>query len=390
MIEKWTDENGRSWSYVRVDGGAVISHGVVELPKATLEMQKRPAVTPAPTGIFSLPSKINGMPLVGIGICGMAGCDQIQELTIPEGVEFIAEYAFANCRQLRSVHIPPSVTGVAKMAFAYCAELKSLHIQDLSAWTRMNQKYTQSSNTVWFKCPGHDIYVGGNLLESVRVDHVESLVEAVVFGNCRSIKQVAFGTGVKKVESTFPDCPNLQQCSLPDSVEEIGFRTFYNCPLLRKLDFSGKHLKRLSASAFENAPSELVEVENGLRYYKGWCLGAADELFVRRPPVVRMRDGTIGVAGTAFTGHSFIETMIVPPSVECVEPLAFHNMIRLRKIYFEGRMPAMRGAILNRNCDMFSPAVKIYVLKDVWGGVGMQKGVQGRGVNVFAVTSFEM
>ena len=54
----------------------------------------------------------------------------IQEITIPDGVKNISDYAFQNCTSLTSVIIPNSVTSIGARAFNGCSELANVTIGD--------------------------------------------------------------------------------------------------------------------------------------------------------------------------------------------------------------------------------------------------------------------
>lgn len=54
--------------------------------------------------------------------------DFIKEITIPNGVTGIGNYAFKNCSSLESVTIPESVKSIGFDAFQYCSSLTSITI----------------------------------------------------------------------------------------------------------------------------------------------------------------------------------------------------------------------------------------------------------------------
>ena len=49
-------------------------------------------------------------------------------ISIPNSVTKIGDWAFAYCHSLQSVAIPNSVTTIGKRAFAYCDSLESIYV----------------------------------------------------------------------------------------------------------------------------------------------------------------------------------------------------------------------------------------------------------------------
>ena len=52
---------------------------------------------------------------------------EITNLTIPEGVTYVSNYAFAKCYRLISITIPDGVTTIGGQAFAWCSNLRNIY-----------------------------------------------------------------------------------------------------------------------------------------------------------------------------------------------------------------------------------------------------------------------
>ncbi|MCD8237807.1 MAG: leucine-rich repeat domain-containing protein [Clostridiales bacterium] len=65
---------------------------------------------------------------------------QITELTVPETVTRIGEYAFGSCEKLVSVNIPDGVTVIEKNTFFRCKALSAITIPDVEErhWIQFN------------------------------------------------------------------------------------------------------------------------------------------------------------------------------------------------------------------------------------------------------------
>ena len=75
-----------------------------------------PAIDVNITGALSIPSTLDGYTVGSIGIEGFRGC-KISSVTIPEGVTYIDDYAFAECSQLTKVICDAFPFDISEKAF---------------------------------------------------------------------------------------------------------------------------------------------------------------------------------------------------------------------------------------------------------------------------------
>ena len=66
--------------------------------------------------------------LTTIGLCAFAGCTRLTDITIPSEVKTIRSAAFSRCTGLTSVTIPDKVETLGQSVFQYCTQLTSIHI----------------------------------------------------------------------------------------------------------------------------------------------------------------------------------------------------------------------------------------------------------------------
>ena len=69
--------------------------------------------------------------------------NEITNITIPDNVTSIGDYAFLNLFELESIEIPSSVTEIGEGAFAFCYKLKSITIP---------KGVTEIGDRVFYKC----------------------------------------------------------------------------------------------------------------------------------------------------------------------------------------------------------------------------------------------
>ena len=69
------------------------------------------------SGDVTIPSVLDGYPVVGIDYYAFYCCTKMTSVTIPDSVTYIDYGAFASCTKLTSVVIPDSITNVGLYAF---------------------------------------------------------------------------------------------------------------------------------------------------------------------------------------------------------------------------------------------------------------------------------
>ena len=145
--------NGIEWSYTVNDGMAVIekewdyswlSSGICNADGDCYEI----AISSDMGGFYPekvvIPAKLNGFPVVGIGVaafygagygafCSGCGGQPMEEVKIPSSVKSIGDCAFARCSNLSSIVVPASVTAIGACAFKDCRSLKKV---TLPKWCR--------------------------------------------------------------------------------------------------------------------------------------------------------------------------------------------------------------------------------------------------------------
>lgn len=234
----------------------------------------------------------------------------IENITIPETVEYIGPYAFESCVKLKEITIPDSVTAIEEGAFSYCTNLEKINLGDNIGYiglfafeeTKIKNIYlgdnvynvtgafvgceelesiTVSENNPNFSTDGEALYyeyyyesdftdedyfeVSGCTLEfyfgdpengeyTVR-DDVDYISDYAFF-NCKQIKRVNILSEVSIGEKAFA-FSSIESID-DEMIFEIGISSFEGCENLRSVDLSNTYF--VNNSAFENctALSEVV------------------------------------------------------------------------------------------------------------------------------------
>ena len=87
-------------------------------------------VDTAISGDVTIPSILEGYPVVEVGYYAFYNCKNITNVTIPDSVTTIGDSAFSDCNQLVSVAISDSVTSLGNRAFYNCTKLANITLPD--------------------------------------------------------------------------------------------------------------------------------------------------------------------------------------------------------------------------------------------------------------------
>ena len=129
----------------------------------------------------------------------------VTELTIPDNVTTIGDYAFSRCESLTSVVIHDNVTAIGEGAFDGCSSLSSIDIPD---------GVTEICDETFSGC--------GSLTRINIPDGVTSIGDSA-FSGCSSLTSIDIPDGVTSIgEWAFCGCSSLTSIDIPDSVTSIG------------------------------------------------------------------------------------------------------------------------------------------------------------------------
>lgn len=154
------------------------------------------------------------------------------DVTIPDGVAFIGEYAFSNCAGLTSVTVPSGVIRICLGAFLGCSALTRVVLPD-------DLKTIEVS-----------AFEGCSALTGIDLPSGVTQIGAKAFYGCSALTTAAIPAGVTKIDAdTFRDCLKLARVTIPDGVTEIGPMAFANCHGLTAVAIPGS-VTKIAGDAF--------------------------------------------------------------------------------------------------------------------------------------------
>ena len=323
--------DGYTWSY-RVKNG-----------EATIVAEKNGkhscAVSPTPTGEFSIPATLGGVKVTHIGWEAFRYCKELTSVTIPEGVTHIDGHTFDQCYGLKSVTLPSSLKGIGWAAFGGCAELKSIVIPEG--------------------------------VTSIRAD---------TFNGCLSLKNVVIPNSMTHIgERAFLGCHELTSVTIPEKVAAIGEGAFGCGSKLKQIDLAAGnqsfalvdgvlYKKDLSVLLACPGAKTSVTIPEGVTKIGAFAFRNCSGL-----KSVTIPEGVTKIEWVAFVYCKGLTSVTIPKSVKAFGPEAFKECVELASVTMLGECPKAQNDIF-RKCGKLK-AIHVPANAKSWAGMKEWQGI---------------
>ena len=153
-----------------------------------------------------IPKTYNGKPVTSLRMGVFYDCSNLMNITIPNSVMNIGDFAFHHCSNLTNISIPSSVIRI-----------------------------------------GHGAFVGCNCLTSIMISSGVTSIGSFAFVDCSSLTSITIPNSVTSIGGeVFVNC-GLTSITIPDSVTSIGSAVFYGCSSLTSVTVATGNTKYHSA-----------------------------------------------------------------------------------------------------------------------------------------------
>ena len=278
--------------------------------------------------------------LTSIGDFAFYNCRSLKNINIPDGVKRIGSDAFKKCKSLESIYIPDSVTRIGKNDFKGCILLKSIRIPysvkilggGPPERVELFEKAVQINNRV-----------DNQSAMTTKEDFAEAVADefGVVYSRDgkRLLKAASWNQEKKNVASitvkpgteiicdnAFQGCDLLESISLPDSVTNIGDSAFNGCKSLESITIPDS-VTRIGSNAFHDCSSlTSVVIPDSVTIIDFGVFGGCKSL-----KNIIIPDSVKSICAFAFSGCSF-ESITIPNVVELIGQSAFEGCKSLKSI----------------------------------------------------------
>ena len=267
-----------------------------------------------------------------------AGCHALPEIELPEDLETVGEGALMNCLSLTSVVIPASVTEMGDRPFSGDWALKTVEIKG---------NVPRLSSSSFHEC---------DALQEVLITGSVGTIGDDAFMDLDSLERVQIASGLKTIgKRAFWLCDNLTTVSLPDGVTSIGENAFQNCVSLTTINLPDS-ITTIGANAFNgtkltgplNIPSSLVSLGDnafngcsgitGTLVFPGAMENISTNVFAGCSGIeeIVLPRGVLTIGAGAFNNCSGVQRLWLTNSIQSIGANAFNGMKSLKKVYFSG------------------------------------------------------
>ena len=192
-----------------------------------------------------------------IGDYAFKKCAGLTSIKIPNSVTYIGRGAFINCKNLTSIIIPNSVTSIGESVFSGCISLTSIKIPN-SATSIGRWAFEDCTNLTSITIPNSVTKISDNVfsgcisLTSITIPNSVTSIGRWAFSSCESLKSITIPNSVKSIgESVFENCESLKSVTLPNSLTSIGEWAFSNCKNLVSITIPNS-VTRIGKDAFDD------------------------------------------------------------------------------------------------------------------------------------------
>jgi len=253
--------------------------------------------------------------------------DKSLEVVFPSTLKKIGDYSFGNC-YLSNLVLPDSLEYIGASVFA-------------------------NTNCYDVKVPSKLKYLGYNSMVNVMINDqsgndMSIIGDGVLFKYRGAQSKVSIPDGIKYIAPGAFENTGITSVIIPDSVTIIGVKAFSNCRVLKKVSF-GSGIKRIEASAFSDCKSlDEVILPQGLEFIGNTAFGACAIKTITIPKTVKT------VEWPAFGNCNNLTEFIIEKGVKSIDSGLFATCSSMSSVYIPAGTAITPKHYWGENCTIIT------------------------------------
>jgi len=183
----------------------------------------------------------------GIGISAFCNCNKLTSISIPDSIKSIEYSAFSNCSKLTDIVIPDGVTSIGTYAFSDCSSLINITIPESAesvgahAFDGCNNiKYNVYDNANYLGDKANPYFLlikaASTDITSCEINPNTKIIYYYAFKYCNKLKSLTVPESVKSIDAeAFWGCKGLESLKLSYGLKSIDKHSFNACDSLKSV-----------------------------------------------------------------------------------------------------------------------------------------------------------
>ena len=305
--------------------------------------------------------------VTGLAANAFAHCQNLQSVTLPEGLTTIGNGAFNCCYALTETTLPNSLQSIGTGAFSFCNSLQTIIIPDnVTSIGKGAFKFCKSLTSVTLpkglRMLEENTFEKCSVLPAINIPgSVQHIMESA-FSECTDMKDVHIPESVRGIGAkAFEHCTALDSITLPRSIRYIEHYAFYDCALTSI--YIPENVNLLGVRIFEscNINSITVAPENKKFDSRDNCNAIIET--AGNKLIEGCKNTIIPASVTAIGNYAFymcdnLTSIEIPDSVTSIGEYAFRHCTHLTQIKCNAITPPACG---EKAFDHVNPSIPVYV-----------------------------
>lgn len=340
-------------------------------------------------------------------------CKSLERIVIPDSVTKIGQECFWDCRSMKSLALGRNVKSIGDRAFYRCKALSEITVAAVNNHLEMESGmlYNKDDRELYLCLPGEEkpvIRTGtkkiaalafgyNSAMRKITIPASIEVIEGGAFYHCKNLSSIIFPKdskcrfiktytwyrdGLADVFGAFEGCRSLQEISLPDSLEFLGYSifgrglgttVFDGCTSLRRIHFGRRfrgytyyeNLKYLREAIKKKETKHLIEVTisfDGCSSLEAFTVSKENTHFsardgilynknqtelrsypvARRGDVLRISEGVTKISSVAGYKNQFLREIVIPSSLKEIKETAFQGSKRLTRVSYSNGVGSLK------------------------------------------------